>query len=118
MGLPMNLEALLADRLAAAFAAVAGESVDPVVRRSQHADFQSAAALALAKRAGRPPWEIAAEVAARADLAGLATVDVTHPGFLTPPVAAAVLAAAVDALDDDRLGVPPVAAPERLVIDY
>ena len=57
----MDLERLLADRLAPAFAAVAGMPVDPAVRRSQHADFQSDAALGLARRLGRPPREIAAE---------------------------------------------------------
>ncbi|MFI5896465.1 arginine--tRNA ligase [Actinoplanes sp. NPDC051513] len=113
----MNLEALLADRLAAAFAAVAGSAVDPLVRQSQHADFQSGAALALARRLGRPSREIAIEVAHQADLAGLADVEVSGPGFINLDVGDAVLAAAVDALDD-RLGVPPVAAPERIVIDY
>jgi arginyl-tRNA synthetase len=114
----MNLEALLADRLAAAFAAVAGETVDPVVRQSQHADFQSGAALGLARRLGRPPRELATEVAAKAGLAGVAAIEVSGPGFLNLTVDDAVLAAAVDALDDDRLGVAPVAAPERIVIDY
>jgi arginyl-tRNA synthetase len=108
---------LLADRLAAAFQAVAGVPVDPVVRASQHADFQSGAALALARPAGRPPREIAAGVAAEADLAGLAVVEVSGPGFLNLTVADELIARSVDALDD-RLGVPPVAAPERLVIDY
>src|SRR6188508_1619870 len=117
MGLPMNLEALLADRLAAAFAAVAGSAVDPLVRQSQHADFQSGAALALARRLGRPSREIAIEVARQADFDGLAEVEVSGPGFINLDVGDAVLAAAVDALDD-RLGVPPVAAPERIVIDY
>ena len=51
-GFVMNLEALLSDRLAAALGAVAGTAVDPVVRRSQHADFQSGAALPLARPAG------------------------------------------------------------------
>jgi arginyl-tRNA synthetase len=113
----MNLEAQLADRLGPALAAAAGFPVDPVVRRSQHADFQSAAVLALAKRAGRPPGEIAAEVAARADLAGLATVAISRPGFLNLTVDDAVLGSAIDGLDD-RLGVPLVAGPERVVIDY
>ena len=36
---------------------------DPVVRRSEHADFQSNAALALAKRARRKPAELAASIA-------------------------------------------------------
>jgi arginyl-tRNA synthetase len=113
----MNLEALLADQLAAAFAAVTGTPVDPAVRRSQAADFQSNAALALARAAGRPPREIAAEVAAKVDLDGLATVEVSGPGFLNLTVADGLLASAVDGLDD-RLGVPRVSAPERIVVDY
>lgn len=44
-----NLEDLLRQRLASAFETVAGVPVDPAVRRSQHADFQSDAALALAR---------------------------------------------------------------------
>ena len=113
----MNLETLLADRLAVAFHAVAGVPVDLAVRVSQHADFQSGAALAVARQAGRPPREIAAEVAAGADLAGLATVEVSGPGFLNLTVADELLATAIDGLDE-RLGVAPVTAPERVVIDY
>ena len=113
----MNLEALLADRLTAAFAAVAGTTVDPAVRASQHADFQSGAALALARVTGRPPREIATEVAARADLAGLATVEVSGPGFLNLTLDDELIAASVTALDD-RLGVAPVVRPERVLIDY
>src|SRR4051794_17070977 len=108
MGPVMNLEALLADRLSPAFAAVAGAPVDPVIRQSQHADFQSAPALPLAQRIGRPPRQIASEVASRTDLTGLASVEVSGPGFLNLAVDDAVLAAAVDDLDD-RLGVSPVA---------
>ncbi|MET0417979.1 MAG: arginine--tRNA ligase [Actinoplanes sp.] len=113
----MNLEMLLTDRLAPAFEAVAGEPVDPVVRVSQHADFQSGAALALARRLGRPPREIAAEVAAKASLDGLATVELSGPGFLNLTVSDDVLTSSLNALDD-RLGIPPTAAPERVVIDY
>ncbi|WP_127504147.1 arginine--tRNA ligase [Actinoplanes solisilvae] len=109
----MNLEALLAARLATAFEAVAGEPVDPAVRSSQHADFQSNAALALARRLGRPPREIAAEVAAAADLAGLADVEISGPGFLNLTVADDVLATLLAEPDSP----PPVVA-ERVVIDY
>ncbi|GAB3970248.1 hypothetical protein GCM10027615_26240 [Plantactinospora veratri] len=51
----MDLETLLTDRLARSFSALAGEPVDPVVRRSRHADFQAEAALSLARRLGRTP---------------------------------------------------------------
>ncbi|QGN45930.1 arginine--tRNA ligase [Micromonospora sp. WMMC415] len=116
----MDLEQLLTDRLAPAFETVAGVPVDPVVRRSQRADFQSDAALALARRLGRPPRSIAAEVLDRADLADLCTVaEVSGPGFLNLTVAGEALAGLVAALaTDPRLGVPVVAEPETVVVDY
>ncbi|MFI7307370.1 arginine--tRNA ligase [Micromonospora aurantiaca] len=116
----MDLERLLTDRLAPAFAAVAGGPVDPAVRRSQHADFQSDAALGLARRLGRPPREIAAEVRKRAALADVcAAVEVSGPGFLNLTVAGHALGGMVSALAaDPRLGVPVVAEPETVVVDY
>ncbi|MEW2594875.1 arginine--tRNA ligase [Micromonospora aurantiaca] len=116
----MDLERLLTDRLAPAFAAVAGGPVDPAVRRSQHADFQSDAALGLARRLGRPPREIAAEVRERAALADVcAAVEVSGPGFLNLTVAGHALGGMVSALAaDPRLGVPVVAEPETVVVDY
>ncbi|MFI7609419.1 arginine--tRNA ligase [Micromonospora sp. NPDC049366] len=116
----MDLEKLLTDRLAPAFAAVAGEPVDPVVRRSQRADFQSDAALALARRLGRPPRAIAAEVLRHADLADLCSVaELSGSGFLNLTVADDALAGLVSALAvSPRLGVPVAAAPETVVVDY
>ncbi|MGW4292521.1 arginine--tRNA ligase [Micromonospora chersina] len=116
----MDLEKLLTDRLAPAFATVAGGPVDPVVRRSQRADFQSDAALALARRLGRPPRAIATEVLERAALADLCSAtEVSGPGFLNLTVADDALAGLVSALAaDPRLGVPEAAAPETVVVDY
>src|SRR3954451_22064040 len=111
MGPPVNLETLLSDRLRPALEAVAGAPVDPTVRASQHADFQSGAALALARTTGRPPREIAAEDAAKSALAGGATVGVSGPGFLNLTVADDLIAASVAALDE-RLGVPVTDRPE------
>jgi arginyl-tRNA synthetase len=90
----MNLEALLSDRLAAALQAVAGRRADPAVRRSQHADFQSGAALPLARELGRPPRAIASEVLAAADLDGIAVGEVSGPGFLNLTIAEGLLASA------------------------
>jgi arginyl-tRNA synthetase len=117
MGLVMNLEVLLADRLAGPLAAAAGRPVDPAVRVSQHADFQSNAVLALARGLGRPPRDVAEEVAAGADLAGLATAGVSGPGFLNLTVDDGFLGRALST-PDDRLGVPVTAHPERIVLDY
>ena len=114
-----GIESLLTERLSAAFAAVAGEPVDPAVRRSQRADFQANGALALAKRLGRNPRDVAAEVAAAADLAGLAEVEIAGPGFLNLTLAderLGELAAAVVA--DERLGIAPADEPDVVVVDY
>lgn len=116
----MDLEKLLTGRLAPAFARVADEPVDPVVRRSQRADFQSDAALALARRLGRPPRAVAAEVLRYAELADLCSaVEISGPGFLNLTVADEALAGLVSALaTSPRLGVPVVASPETVVVDY
>jgi len=116
----MSLEKLLADRLAQAFAAVAGGPVDPVVRRSQHADFQSDAALPLARRLGRPPRDIATDVVGRAELADLCSaVEVSGPGFINLTVADPALGTLLSTMAaDNRLGVAPSAAPETVVVDY
>ncbi|MFC3988516.1 arginine--tRNA ligase [Actinoplanes siamensis] len=115
----MDLEVLLQDRLAPALEAVAGHPVDPAVRVSPHADFQSGAPLALARELGRPPREIAAEVAAKADLAGLAEIAVSGPGFLNLTVSGSALDEALRATAaDGRLGVPRTTVPRRVVIDY
>jgi arginyl-tRNA synthetase len=85
------------------------------VRRSQHADFQSGAALPLARQLGRAPREIASELLARADLAGVAVAEISGPGFLNLTVADELIAAAAGA---ETLSPPPIPQPQTVVIDY
>ncbi|MEV4619027.1 arginine--tRNA ligase [Asanoa sp. NPDC049573] len=115
-----NLEDLLRQRMATAFTSVAGERVDPVVRRSQHADFQSDAALGLARRLGRNPRAIAEEVVAAAQLDDVcAKVEISGPGFVNLTVANPVLGRLLAKVcADDRLGVAPADHPETITIDY
>ncbi|GAA4207520.1 arginine--tRNA ligase [Actinocatenispora rupis] len=114
-----GIEGLLHARLSAAFASVAGAPTDPVLRRSRRADFQADGALALSRTLGRPPREVAAEVAAAADLADLSTVDTAGPGFLNLTVRGDVLGGLLaDTAADVRLGVPRVADPRTVVVDY
>jgi arginyl-tRNA synthetase len=115
-----NLSRLLTDRLAPAFAAVAGEPVDPDVRRSQRADFQADGALALARRLGRSPRDIAGEIVERAELADVASsVEVAGPGFINVTLGDGTLGALVaGVVGDERLGVPPAASTETVVVDY
>lgn len=115
----MNLEALLSARLAPALAEVAQATVDPAVRRSQHADFQSGAVLPLARRLDRSARELAAEVVARSGLAGIATAEVSGPGFLNLTVADELIASALDDVSADaRLGVAQTKQPRTVVVDY
>ncbi|WP_067828470.1 arginine--tRNA ligase [Nocardia inohanensis] len=115
-----TLEQLLRGRLARAFAEVGGGIADPVVQRSQRADFQANGALPLAKRLGVAPREVAERVLAVAELEGLiATAEVSGPGFINLTVDDAVLGRMIGAVNADaRLGVPVAAEPETVVVDY
>ena len=114
---------IASDRLAPAFAAVAGPGagvVDPIVRPSDRADAQANGVLGLAKQLGRPPREVAAEVVAAAGpLDDLGIVEIAGPGFLNITFSDAFLGAALAAVSaDDRLGVRPAPQPATVVIDY
>ncbi|MEV6280957.1 arginine--tRNA ligase [Nocardia sp. NPDC051832] len=91
---------------------------DPIVRRSDRADFQSNVALPLAKRVREKPMELAGEIAAVLG-ASVASVAVSGPGFLNIGVADDVIWAQVAArLSDPRLGIAASEAGRRTVIDY
>jgi arginyl-tRNA synthetase len=111
--------ATLTARLAAMFEAVA-PGADPVVRPSDHADAQANGALALARELGRSPRDVAAEVVAQDDLSDICSrVELAGPGFINLTFSDGYLAGLVaEMASDERLGVPPAAAPERAVVDY
>ena len=115
-----NVEELLRQRLAPAFEAIAGGPVDPALRRSQHADFQADGALALARRLGRNPREVAAKVAQQARLDDVcARVELAGPGFLNLTLRDETLGALLEEIDrDERLGIAPTEAPEVVTVDY
>lgn len=115
-----SIKELLSERLAPAFAAVAGEPADPVVRRSQRADFQANGALALARRLGRDPRELAADVLRHARLEDVcSSVEVAGPGYLNLTVDDGLLGRMLAEMGgDDRLGVPTATSPETVVVDY
>ncbi|TNY36971.1 arginine--tRNA ligase [Thermomonospora catenispora] len=115
-----DVEELLRRRLAPAFEAVAGQPVDPAVRRSQHADFQSDAALALRRRLGGNPRDIAARVVERAELDDLCSkVEISGPGFINLTLSnEAIGRLLAEAAADERLGVPEAERPEVVTVDY
>jgi arginyl-tRNA synthetase len=79
---------------------------DPVIRPSQFADFQANASLALAKRLGSNPREVATRLVEALEVDDLASsVEISGPGFVNVTLSPTWLAAQVGSLDG-RLGVP------------
>lgn len=95
-------------------------SVDPMVRRSERADFQADLAMGLAKTLKRPPRQVAEAVVAAADFMDVADrVEIAGPGFINFTVKAGFLESALgEVASDERLGVPLAVTKDRVVIDY
>ncbi len=92
---------------------------DPVLRLSEHADYQANGVMALAKSLGRAPREVAVEVVDLLELDGVASVTIAGPGFLNLTLAPELLDHQLRRLlDDARLGVASAPVPRRVVIDY
>ncbi|HET6636234.1 MAG TPA: arginine--tRNA ligase [Streptomyces sp.] len=108
----------LADALTAALPDAG--AVDPILRRSDRADFQANGVLAQAKRLKSNPRELAGQVVEALPANDeIASVEVSGPGFLNIAVSDAALMRTLAArADDDRLGVPRADHPGTTVIDY
>jgi arginyl-tRNA synthetase len=96
------------------------DGADPLIRPSEHADFQANGMLALAKRLRANPRELAGNVAGALvpdDL--IASCEASGPGFLNISLAdAAIWRQLGRRLADTRLGVPVTDAGNVTVIDY
>jgi arginyl-tRNA synthetase len=108
----------LADALSAALPEAA--DADPLLRRSERADFQANGLLALAKRLKGNPRELAAKVTGSLPPSDeIASIEVSGPGFLNITVAdAALLRNLAARYEDERLGVPYAEQPGITAIDY
>ncbi|MGW1597750.1 arginine--tRNA ligase [Streptomyces sp. NPDC002343] len=115
-----NVQQHLASALTATLPEAAG--ADPLLRRSDRADFQANGILALAKKAKANPRELAAQVVGRVVTGDvIQDVEVSGPGFLNITVSDKAITenlAARYADDTGRLGVPTAAHPGTTVIDY
>src|ERR1035438_4455291 len=115
---------VLAQRVGDAIVASFGpdyRDADPLIRPSAFADFQSNAALPLGKRLGRAPREVAAELAARLDVADLsAEPAVSGPGFINFTLRDDWIARHGPPLivGDAKLGLAPGAEPQTIVVEY
>jgi arginyl-tRNA synthetase len=113
---------VLAPRVSDAIVAAFGEELagtDPVLRPSQYADVQVNAALALAKRVGAAPRDVAQQLADHLRLEDVCeSVEVSGPGFVNLTLSDAWISAETTRLaGDDHLGLPHD-PPQRVVIDY
>ncbi|MBT2528479.1 arginine--tRNA ligase [Streptomyces sp. ISL-99] len=120
-----SLASTVNQRVADALSAALPEAgaADPLLRRSDRADFQANGILALAKKAKANPRELATQV-----VAGLPTgsagdvikeIEVSGPGFLNITVAdRAIIETLAARAADDRLGVPLAEQPGTTVVDY
>ncbi|CUW30276.1 MULTISPECIES: arginine--tRNA ligase [Streptomyces] len=110
----------LASALSAALPEAAG--ADPLLRRSDRADFQANGILALAKKAKANPRELATQVVSRVVTGDvIEDVEVSGPGFLNITIADRAITenlAARYADESGRLGVPFAEHPGTTVIDY
>jgi len=92
------------------------ETADP-----KFGDYSGTMAMALAKRAGKKPRDVAIAIIERLDTGDLfeKPSEPVGPGFINLKVRDDALARAVaEACRDERLGVAPVAQPATIVVDY
>ncbi|MFJ1781368.1 arginine--tRNA ligase [Streptomyces anulatus] len=118
--LASTLQQQLADALTAALPDAG--AADPLLRRSDRADFQANGILALAKKLKGNPRELAAQVTAALPAGGpIKDIEVSGPGFLNITLTdrAIVETLAARAADGEgRLGVPLKDDAGTTVIDY
>ncbi|MET8970107.1 arginine--tRNA ligase [Streptomyces hydrogenans] len=117
-----SLASTVQQRLAEGLSAALPEagSADPLLRRSDRADFQANGILALAKRLKGNPRELATKVVESIPANDvLKEIEVSGPGFLNITVSdAAIVETLAARAADARLGVPLNEAAGTTVIDY
>ncbi|WP_312187507.1 arginine--tRNA ligase [Leclercia sp.] len=119
----MNIQALLSEKVSQALiAAGAPADCEPQVRQSakvQFGDYQANGVMAVAKKLGMAPRQLAEQVLTHLDLQGIASkTEIAGPGFINIFLDPAFLAQHVDAaLKSDRLGVAQPEA-QTIVVDY
>ena len=119
----MNIQALLSEKVGQALiAAGADADCEPQVRQSakvQFGDYQANGVMAIAKKLGMAPRQLAEKVLTHLDLSGIASkVEIAGPGFINIFLAPEFLADQVSlALQSDRLGITKPQA-QTIVVDY
>src|SRR6478672_13097282 len=112
----------LTPKVQSAIAAALGDDfreADPVLRPSQYADVQVNAALALAKKVGMPPREVAARIVDALDLDGVCdSVEVSGPGFINLTFSSSWIAGLLQDVEADERGGVALQPTQNIPIDY
>ncbi len=113
----------LAERFRQATTAAFGPEhaeLDPLVRRSDRADFQANLAMSLGKALKKPPREVAQALLAALALEDICDkVEIAGPGFINLTLKNDYLDRLLAAVaTDPRLGVGQTASPDTVIVDY
>lgn len=118
----MTLIQELESQLGIALTATLGEPTAATVTAAadlRFGDYQSNAAMVLAKQQKANPRALAQQIIDVLDLSGLATADIAGPGFINFRILPAAYASRAAALiRDERLGVPATGAGKTVVVDF
>ena len=118
--------ARLKTQFAQALRATFGEdyaTTDPILvpaSNPKFGDYQANVAMSLTKKVGKPPRAIAEQLVQNLDVSELCqTPAIAGPGFINLTLKPEYLQAQLQAMQrDPRLGVAPVEAPQRVIVDY
>ncbi len=116
------LKIRLQEALSEAFGAAYAET-DPILvpaSNPKFGDYQANVAMSLTKQVGQPPRAIAAAIVQVLDVADLCEApEIAGPGFINLKFRADYLAAQLQVIQaSPRLGIVPVAAPQRVIVDF
>ena len=122
----MTIPSILAEQTTAALQAVLGEKLPANFQAQVSAsndlrfgDYQSNAAMMLAKAAKMNPRALAEQVIEKLADGELATCEIAGPGFINFRIKPGYYAARLQEMqDDERLGVALAAEPKSIVIDF
>ncbi|MFA6045381.1 MAG: arginine--tRNA ligase [Phycisphaerales bacterium] len=116
----------LAERFSAAISKAFPQAADadPLItpcKTPEHGDFQSNAAMGLAKRVGKKPREVAEAILANLDVSDIAepltVANIAGPGFINVRLRSDALGAALREFDSPALGVVPASPVQLVVVD-
>jgi arginyl-tRNA synthetase len=118
----MTLQQALESRLSAALTTVLGEPTRAAVTATadvRFGDYQTNAAMVLAKQRKANPRTLAQEIIDHVDLADLATTEIAGPGFINFRILPSTFASFTEGLlHDEQLGAPATGRGTTVVVDF